>query len=295
MLRPFRILRPASLGEAAAELHRLGEQARVYAGGAELVLLMRHGLLEPDVLVDIKRIPALDTIEPDRGLVRIGATATHRQIERSDLIRERLPMLAQAASTIGNVRVRHQGTLGGNLCFADPHADPATPLLVYEASVRLAGRDGARDLPLDEFLVGTYETAIAPDEVLAEVRVAPLPAGFGEAFLRIERYHRPTINVAAAARCTDGRIETARLALGCIGPKAMRLDELESRVRGLTTSEAAREITASKPYLEERLEPVDDGLGSAAYKLHLACTLLARGLAQAVERAAAGQGDRGAL
>jgi carbon-monoxide dehydrogenase medium subunit len=135
---------------------------------------------------------------------------------------------------------------------------------------------------LDEFLVGTYETAIAPDEVLAAVDVPPLPAGYGHAFLRIERYHRPTVNVAVAAHRRDGGVDGMRLAVGCIGPKAVRLTELENRINGLSPDDAMREIGDAKPYLEELLEPVDDGLGSADYKIHLASTLLARGLAQAL-------------
>jgi carbon-monoxide dehydrogenase medium subunit len=282
LLRPFRVVQPTTLEEAAAELQHLGDQATLYAGGAELVLLMRHGLLEPDVLVDVKHIPDLGAIQSNGNAVRIGAAATHHRIERESVVRERLPMLATAAATIGNIRVRTQGTLGGNLCFADPHSDPPTPLLVHEATVRLAGSSGARELPIDEFLVGTYETAIAPDEVLARVDVPPLPAGYGHAFLRIERYHRPTVNVAVAAHRSNGQVDGVRLAVGCIGPKAVRLTELETRINGLGPDDAARAIAEAKPYLEELLEPVDDGLGSAEYKIHLARTLLARGLAQAL-------------
>lgn len=282
MLRPFRVVQPGSVEEAAAELRRLGDQARVYAGGAELVLLMRHGLVEADVLVDIKRIPSIGEIRWEGDAVRIGGAATHYQIERDAVVRAQLPLLATAAATIGNIRVRTQGTLGGNLCFADPHADPATPLLVHDATVRLSQGGRERQLPLSEFLVGTYETAIEPDEVLVAVEAPPLPADLGHAYLRIERYHRPTANVAVAAGRSDGRVASARLAVGCIGPKAMRLAELESRIVGLTVAEASRAIAESRPYLEALLEPVGDGLGSEDYKLHLASVLLARGLSQAL-------------
>jgi aerobic carbon-monoxide dehydrogenase medium subunit len=281
-LRPFRVLQPTSLAEATSELGQLGEQARIYAGGAELVLLMRHGLLEPDVLVDIKRIPGLNAIQADGDVVRIGATVTHHQLELDAGVRKRLPLIAEAAATIGNIRVRNVGTLGGNLCFADPHADPATPLLVHDATVTVNRGTSARQLALDEFLIGTYETAIEPDEILGEIEVPPLPAGFGHAFLRIERYHRPTLNVAVAAHRDDGRVGAARLAIGCIGPKSVRLPELESRIAGLPVADACRVIGEAKPELTELLDPVDDGLGSAAYKIHVACALLARGLTQAL-------------
>jgi len=281
-LRPFRVLQPTTLAEAGAELAQYGDQARIYAGGAELVLLMRHGLLEPDVLVDIKRISSLHAIETEGDVVRIGATATHHQLERDAGVRKRLPLLAEAAAKIGNIRVRNVGTLGGNLCFADPHADPATPLLVHEAAVTLSRRDSERQLPLGEFLIGTYETALEPDEVLTTVDVPSLPAGFGYAFLRVERYHRPTVNVAVAASRDDGRVRAARLAVGCIGPKPVRLSDLESRLAGLPIADASHVIGEAKAELTELLDPVDDGLGSAPYKIHVACALLARGLTQAL-------------
>ncbi len=288
MLKPFRVLEPTTVAEAAAELSRLGERARVYAGGAELVLLLRQGLLDADYLVNVKRIPGLDAIAWEDGAVRIGATVVHRRLETDPLVRERLPLFAYAEAQVGNVRVRNQGTVGGNLCFADPHADVATALLVYDATVRLGGA-ALRDLPLAEFLVGTYETALAPDELLTEIRVPPLPPGWGHAYLRVEQYYRPTLNVAAALAREDGRLGAARLAVGCVGPKAVRLGELEGRLRGLPLADAQRVVAEARPYLAEVLEPVDDLLGSAEYKVYLAGVLLGRALAQAAERAGEGE------
>jgi carbon-monoxide dehydrogenase medium subunit len=177
--------------------------------------------------------------------------------------------------------VRTQGTLGGNLCFADPHADPGTALLVYEAGVTVAGQNGERQMPLDEFLVGTYETALEPDEVLAAVDVPALPADWRAAFLRIEQFYRPTLNVAAAVRAAEGRLAEVRLAAGCVGPRPLRLRELEARVQGLSVDEAERVAREAKPYLAEQLEPVDDLLGSADYKIYLTSVLLGRALRQA--------------
>jgi carbon-monoxide dehydrogenase medium subunit len=200
-------------------------------------------------------------------------------------------MLANAESHVGNVRVRGQGTLGGNLCFADPHADPPTALLVYDASVTVAGGDGGREMPLGDFLVGTYETALEPDELLTGVRVPALPEGWGSAFLRIERFFRPTANVAVAATLRDGRLGGVRLAVGCVGPKALRLSELEERLVGLGLDDARRTIDDATGYLSERLEPVEDLLGSAEYKLAVTGVLLNRALQQAV--AGNGRGQHG--
>ncbi len=281
MLSPFRVLNPTNVREAATELGRLGEQAKVYAGGAELVLLLRHQLVQADTLVNIKRIPDMNKISRNGQTMRIGATVTHHQLEKDPQVRETLPMFAYAESRIGNIRVRNQGTLGGNLCFADPYADPGTALLVHEATACLMGKGGERTLPLEEFLKGPYETALEPDELFTKVQVSSLPAGWGHAYLRIERYHRPTLNVAAAAKLHGERIDGLRLAVGCVGPKAIRLREQESKIQGLSLDDAARVLSEAKPYLTEKLQPVDDLLGSADYKIHITSVLLGRALRQA--------------
>ena len=282
MLRPFHVLEPTTVAEATAELDRLGDQAQVYAGGAELVLLMRLGLLEPDYLVNIKRISALDGVVADAEGVRIGATVTHHRLERDPLVRERLPLLAYAESKVANPRVRNQGTLGGNLCFADPHSDPPPSLLVHEATVTLGGKNRERQLRLDEFLLGTFETALEPGEILCEVQVPPLPAGYGHACLRIERFQRPTLNVAVAVRWEGARVQAARLAVGCIGSRAMRLSELEHQIQGLSLDEARRVLVGSKALLREEIRPVDDLLGSADYKTHIAAVQLGNALSQSM-------------
>lgn len=281
MLNPFKLVAPTTVAEAAAELGRLGDAARIYAGGAELILLLRHGLVRAEYLIDVKRIGELAAIASDNGVVHLGATATHRRLEREPIVRERLPTLAEAESHVGNVRVRTQGTLGGNLCFADPHADPPTALLLHDTTARIAGPGGERQLPLDEFLVGTYETALEPDELLVGLDVRPLAPGWKAAFLRIERFYRPTANVAVAARLERGQIVEARLAVGCVGPQAMRLGELEVELAGLSLADARGKLRESKRYLSDRLEPVDDLLGSAEYKVHLTSVLLGRALEQA--------------
>lgn len=280
MLHPFRLITPTSLAEAATEIGLLGDAARIYAGGAELLLLMRHRLVRAEYLVDVKRIPELTGIASEDGVVRIGAAVTHRELERSPLIREQLPVLWEAESRVGNIRVRTQGTLGGNLCFADPHSDPPTALLVHDAVARVASARGERQMPLEEFLLGTFETALEPDELLVSIEVPVLPPEWKGMFCRIERFYRPTTNAAAAAKVEEGRVREVRLAVGCIGPKATRLPELEASLQGLAAGDAVRAVRESKAYLAERLEPVDDLLGSADYKVHVTAVLLAHALDQ---------------
>lgn len=281
MLQPFRVLTPANVEEASAELVRLGERATIYAGGAELILLLRYGMVQAEYLIDIKGIDGLSEIGWDGRTVQIGATVTHRRLETDSLIRERLPLLADAESRIANIRVRNQGTLGGNLCFNDPHSDPGTALLLHEAEVVIARKDGLRQIPLSDFLSGMYSTGLEPGELLQKVFVAPLPVGWSAAYLRVHRYQRPTLNVAVAAKLKNGAVENARLAVGCVGPKPLRLSELEAKIRGEKLDAAQRICADSKQYLKDKLAAIDDLLGSADYKIYMAAVLLSRALSQA--------------
>ena len=192
-------------------------------------------------------------------------------------------MLADAESQVANIRVRGQGTIGGNLCFNDPHSDPATALLIYDASVTLQGPNGARQMPLRQFLRGMYATALEPDELLVSIDVPCLPAEFGSSYLRIHRLQRPTLTVAAAAARRNGAIEDVRLAVGCVGSTALRLTELEAKIRSGDPNDSRKIIREAKDYLKKALEPIDDLLGSAEYKIYIAGVLLERALAHALQ------------
>ena len=282
MLPPFKILNTNSVSDAVRELVRLGDQAKVYGGGTELLILLRHNLLRTDYLLNIKPIVELGEIRGNDKSVRIGASVTHRRLEADATIRAKLPMLAGAESQVANIRVRGQGTIGGNLCFNDPHSDPATALLIYDASVTVQGPAGARQMPLHQFLRGMYATALEADEMLVSIDVPCLPAEFGSSYMRIHRLQRPTLTVAAAASRRNGAIEDVRLAVGCVGPTALRLTELEAQIRGGDPNDSDRIIREAKTYLKKTLQPIDDLLGSAEYKIYIAGVLLERALAQAL-------------
>lgn len=284
MIRPFRILEASTVEEAAEELRCYGDRVKVYAGGAELLLLLRYGLIEADYLLDIKGIENLNRVYWNGAELRVGATVTHRCLETDEVVREHTPMFAYAESQVGNIRVRSQGTIGGNLCFADPHADPATALLVHDACVKLATVDREREMALADFLIGTYETALEPGELLIEVGIPPLPPGWGRAYLRLERLYRPTVNVGVAAALKDGVLKAVKLAVGCVGPKAVRLLELESKLVGIRVRDVERIIDAEVVYLRERLQPVGDVLGSEEYKIHVTHVLIKRALSEAMAR-----------
>ena len=283
MLPPFKLLNVNSVTDAVEELRRHGDDAKIYGGGTELLILLRHKLIRTDYLVNIKPISELNSIHRVNGTVSIGASVTHRRLETDQTIREMLPMLASAESQVANIRVRSQGTLGGNLCFNDPHSDPATVLLVHDATVQIAGSNGRRQMPLQQFLLGMYATALEPDELLVSVDVPRLPPEFGGSYLRIHRLQRPTLGVAAAVSSHNGALGDVRLAVGCVGPKALRLTELEQKIQHSDPKDFHKIIDEHKPYLRNLLEPIDDLLGSAEYKIYITCVLLERALLEALK------------
>ena len=175
MLRAFELHRPTTIADAAALLAARPEAA-LYAGGTELLLLMKAGLMRPADVIDLKRIPGLDGLAEAAGALTIGATVTHRTLERDPVVRAGWPLVAAVAAHVANVRVRNVGTVGGNLAFADPHSDLATLFLLFDATVELASATGVRALPLAELIRGPYETARRLDEVLTGVRLRAWPA-----------------------------------------------------------------------------------------------------------------------
>ena len=281
MLDSLQLVQPTSISEASAALAEYGEKAKLYAGGAELLLLMRHGLIQSEILVDIKKIDRLHRISFDQNALTIGACASHHELETNTLVREHAAAFAYAESQVANVRVRNQGTLGGNLCFNDPHSDPGTVMLIHDATATLASRRGERQIGLSDFFLDMYATALEPDELLLEVQIPSLPAGMKSAYVRLHRYQRPTLGVAVAAKTNNGTIDEARIAVGCVGAKAMRLPELEGKIKGASLKDVRKIIAEHKNYLHELLRPVDDLLGSAEYKLYMTGVFLGDALEQA--------------
>src|SRR6266536_4485984 len=197
-LRRFTIHQPKTTAEASQMLAEYGDKGRLYAGGTELLLAMKHDLLRYDHLVDVKTIPDLNKIERKNGSLMIGGTTTHRAIERSPLVRANLPVLAEMETNVANVRVRATGTLGGNLCFAEPHSDPATLLLCLDVTVHLTGPDGKRTLPIAEFIVGPYETALVEGELLTAFEIPLRGSSWRASYRKFQVRERPMLGLALA-------------------------------------------------------------------------------------------------
>lgn len=286
MIGVFDIVRPGSVEEASATLAERGQDAALYAGGTELLILMKDRLLEPALLVDLKAIPGLDGIALDPGgrALRIGALARHRAIETSPLVREVLPELAAVESRVANVRVRHAGTLGGNLCFAEPHSDPATLLVALDAVLELGSAGGRREVAAADFFTGFLSTAREPEEIMTAVTV-PLPAaGTRVVYERFKTHERPSASAAVAIGIDGGTVTSARVVVGCIGETPLRIAGAEALLLGRAMD--AELIDAAAERARAEAEPTEDPFESDEYKRHLAATLVKR----ALERAMAAMG-----
>ena len=204
-LPPFAVYRPGSVGQASRLLADLGDDGAAYCGGTELLLAMKLGLASYEHLVDLKRVDGLRGIAAVGGVVRIGAAATHHEIETSVAVRARYPEMCAMISQVANLRVRSVGTLGGNLCFADPHSDPASFLLAVGATLACQRGDELRRVPAAEFLTGLYETALVRGELLVAVELPVRPDRTGISHLRMKLTERPVVTVTAVVTLSAAR------------------------------------------------------------------------------------------
>lgn len=279
-LRPFALFRPSSMAEVGRLLGEHGDGASLYAGGTELLVLMKEGLVRPRALIDLKRVPGLGDIAARNGAVWIGATARHRDVERSAVLRELCPIVPRVARHVANVRVRTVGTVGGNLSFADPHSDLATLLMTLDAAVRLWSPGGERELSIAEFVRGAYETARADGEVLTGVRLTPPVPGAVAVYMKYAIYERPTlgVSVAVAPQGLGGPIADARIAVGCVGPRPERLPEVERLAQGLSPDQLLGRAGELADAAAERVTVAEDLYGSAEYKREMTRVFMRRAL-----------------
>src|SRR5262249_54836430 len=259
---------PDSLDEALDLLATHGEDAKVLAGGTWLTLVLRQHLLAPSMLVSLHRLPELDHVAVDAaGNLHLGAMVRQRQAELSPVVRGRWPVLAETYADVANVRVRHQATVGGNLCDADYTSDPPTVLAALSASVRVVSRRGAREIAARDLIVGHYQTVLEPEELLVDVVVPPLADGAEAAYLKFRtRSHenRPCVSVAAVV-ALDGqrRFRQVEVVVGAVADRPRTLPEVlvalvEQPADSTTIDEVAAAYAAA-------IDPVADLRGSAWY------------------------------
>ena len=283
-LPPFDLHRPESLEEATALAERYGEDAAFYCGGTELILLLKLGFASFGHLIDLKGVDELAGVRAEDESLVVGAAVTHRELERSELVRERLPALAAMERHVANLRVREVGTLGGNLCFSDPHSDPATFLLALDAEVEYRrGGEAARHAPISDFVVGPYQTILDEGEVLTSVRIPELPPDAAVAHSKFAFHERPTATVACLVRVVEGEVAEARVAVGSVGARPARAPAAEQVLTGAPAKEIGNGLLAEAgERAAEAAAPVDDATGSAEYKAQLVRVLVEQTFREAV-------------
>ncbi len=276
---------PRSVQEALALLERYGEDAKVLAGGQSLLVMMREKLVRPRVLVALRGVAGLDAIAVN-GELRIGAMATHSAVESHPAVRQRWPLLAQAEAAVSTVQIRNRGTLGGNVAHGFPTADPPAALIALGAEARIVGVGGERTVPIEDFFVGFMQTALAPGELLAELRVPAQPPRSGGAYLKYAIRPLDFSIVGAGARVTlaaDGTCAEARIGLNGAGPTPLRARRAEAVLRGARLDEAA--VAEAAHLAAEESDPVPDLDGSAEYKRKMVEVFVRRALRQAQQAA----------
>jgi carbon-monoxide dehydrogenase medium subunit len=289
-MRNFDYLEPATVAEACALLKQHAGEAKVFAGGSHLTILMKQGLYQPKALVNIKKISELKGIQFDakEGLA-IGALVTHREIETASLIQEKFPVLSEVEKEIANIRVRNMGTVGGNLASGEPLTDLSQIFIALDGKARITGLNGQRTIPIEELFVDFYQTSLGEDEILTQVVIPPLPLRSDIEYIRFSSssvVDKPSAGVAVRLTLeTDGEtIQIARIVLGCVGATPVRARKAEALIAGkiltLQLAEEAGSIAA------QECSPSSDLRGSEQYKRAIVRTLVKRAAAKAYERAA---------
>ena len=278
----FRYHRPKSLSEAVALSRDLGAGTLYLAGGTEVLPELKRGRDRAEHLVSLRDVAELAGIEERDGTLVIGAMTPHQDVAESPLVARALPVLAEAAASVGSVQVRRQGTIGGNFCGAVPCADTPPACIVGEATLLVTGVDGERSFPAEEFFLGPRQHALELDELLVAVEIPPQPAGSGSAYARFGLRAGMSVAVAAVAArvvLSDGAIADARLALGAVAPVPLPAPRAAESLRGRPPGPEA--FAEAARLAAEEARPITDVRGSAEYRRKVVAVLTARALAAA--------------
>ena len=276
---------PTTLKKAFSLMEKHGDDARVIAGGTSLIIMMRQRLLTPKVVISLARIPKFDRIiYNNKDGLRIGAGARHRDIELSPAVQKHYPLLHETFRKVAQPRIRNMGTVGGNLAGGDPLTDPGASLIALDAEVTLTSSKGQRRLPLDDFFIDYYQTALVPSELLTEIHVPPLQRS-GWSHIKftprsIEDF--ATVGVAITLQAKNGTCEDIRVGLNSVASTIVRARKAEEVLRGKPITDAALQEMGEVASTE--CDPTDDNRGSAEYKRDMVNVLVRRAAREALER-----------
>ncbi len=278
--KEYRFEAPRDLGQALSLLEKHGDDAKILAGGMSLMPTMTLGLVQPDVVISLNHIPNLDYIKEEGNLLKIGALTRHDTVRKSELVKKHCPLLAEAASFIGDVQVRHRGSIGGSIAHADPAADYPPVMLTLGAQFKLQKAKGERTVPATAFFKDLMQTALEPGELVTEIQIPKLPDGAGSAYLRLHRVEGNFAIVAAAAVVEKG-FRSARLGLAGVGPKAVLVD-VTARLKGGVTDAALKGVREDA--LKASADAYGDLNGDADYRRAMAQVYAERAVRTAAGR-----------
>lgn len=284
----FDYLAPQSLEEAIQALAQRGEDAKLLAGGHSLLPLLKLRLARPALLIDLSRIPGLNTISRQNDKIVIGALATHYQMESSELLKKRCPLLPETAREIGDVQVRNRGTIGGSLAHADPSADWPAAILALDGELKLRGPKGERSVRAEDFFISAMTTAIEPDEILTEIRVPVFQKRSGSAYLKMAQQASgfAIVGVAVSLRIDpSGRCDEIGVGITGLSDKPIRAHAVEERLRGKKLTPKLMEASAA--LAADGVDPLEDLHAAAPFRAHLARVYAARAIQQAARKAGA--------
>ncbi len=275
---------PDSLSEAAKLLARLGEDAKVLAGGHSLLPLMKLRFAQPAHLIDLNRIDGLKGVREEGGTICIGAMTCENDLIASALLAQKAPLLAEVARQIADPQVRNRGTIGGDLAHGDPANDHPAAAIAMDATLVLAGPGGERSVPADKFFLGTFATELKPDEILKEIRIQPFAAGTGYAYCKLKRKTGDWATAAAAVvmQTSGGLVSSVRIALTNVAPAALRATAAEAALMGTPANE--QNIAAAGQAAASACSPSEDLRGDREYKLAMADEMTRRAIRLALSR-----------
>jgi len=284
-IRPFEYFEPADLQEATSLLAKRRGSIKILAGGTDVVPLLKAREIRPDCIMDISRIVDLDYITTNGDGLRIGALTTHRTLEKSPLIMEKAPVLAEAVKTIGNVQIRNLGTIGGNLANASPCADTAPALIVSRANVKVVNSEMERLFPVEDFFKFVNETVLRENDLLTEIQIPSWSPNTVGSFIKLGRrvgHDLSIASVAVAISLDGGSCEAIKIAMGSVAPTPLRLNKTETFLIGKrlddTTLSQASELAATE------VRPISDVRASAEYRKIASKVLVQRAIKTAIGR-----------
>lgn len=284
MVVHFEYHAPDTIDEILTQLHEFGSDAKILAGGTDLMIQMERGAISPAHIISIDRIPHIDALTVN-GTVTLGAGTTYRQLEKTPALYGSHLALIEASRQVGGVQVRNVGTIAGNLCNASPAADSAPPLLVMDARLMLLSQQGKRSVPLNEFFTGYRQTVLGAEEILHQIEIPAMPQQTYTVFLKAGRRQAMEISiVSVAVRLTFAgeRCQTARIALGAAAPTPIRATDAERLLEGQVLN---ADLLKEAAYLAVRIaDPISDVRASAEYRKHLVEVMVQRACQRCIEQ-----------